>query len=312
MTYSIVARDEEAGQLGCAVQSHFFSGGPIVPWAEPGVGVVATQAQVEVSYGPRGLELMRAGRPPADSLAELLAEDPYAQIRQVAMVDAHGRVATHTGSRCIREAGDRQGAGVSVQANMMRHDTVPDAMLGAYQDASGELADRLLAALDAAQAEGGDIRGRQSAAILVVRGERSEDPCHDRLIDLRVEDHPDPLGELRRLVRVRRAYDAVERAELAAVRGDTDAATTAYAAALEEAGNVEPTFWYGVSLAAAGDVDRARAVLAPVFAAHDGWGELLRRLPDAGMFPDDPHYSIGCSPPEVLLLGHVTAASVKQ
>lgn len=288
MTYSIVARDEETGQLGCAVQSHFFSVGPIVPWAEPGVGVVATQAQVEVSYGPRGLELLRAGRAPAEALAELHAEDPYAEIRQVAMVDAQGRVATHTGARCIREAGDRQGPGVSVQANMMWHDTVPGAMLAAYQDASGDLADRLLAALDAAQAEGGDIRGCQSAAILIVRGERGDTPWHDRLVDLRVDDHPDPLAELRRLVRVRRAYDAVDRAELAAVRGDTDAATKEYAAALDGAGNVEPTFWYGVSLATAGKVEQARTVLAPVFATHDGWAELLRRLPDAGMFPEDP------------------------
>ncbi|MGH3095810.1 MAG: DUF1028 domain-containing protein [Streptosporangiales bacterium] len=288
MTYSIVARDEATGELGCAVQSHFFSVGPIVPWAEAGVGVVATQAQVEVSYGPRGLELLRAGRAPTDALAELLAEDPYAEIRQVAMVDATGRTAVHTGARCIREAGDRRGPGVSVQANMMSQDTVPDAMLAACQESSGDLVDRLLAALDAAQAEGGDIRGRQSAAILVVRGERSDAPWHDRLVDLRVDDHPEPLAELRRLVRVRRAYDAVDRAELAAVRGDTDAATREYAAALDGAGSVEPVFWYGVSLAASGKVGQARTVLAPVFAVHDGWAELLRRLPEAGMFPEDP------------------------
>lgn len=289
MTYSIVARDATTGELGCAVQSHFFSVGPIVPWVEAGAGAIATQAQVEVSYGPLGLERLRAGEPAAEALAALVGADEKSAHRQVAMVDAQGRVATHTGAMCIREAGHRQGDGVSVQANMMLRDTVPGTMLRAYEDASGDLADRLLAALDAAEAEGGDIRGRQSAAIVVVAGEPSGEPWRDRRVDLRVEDHPEPLVELRRLVGMRRAYDAVDRAELAGLHGDVETATAEYAKAEAAcADNVEPAFWFGVSVAMSGDVERARKVLAAPFAVHDGWKELLRRLPAAGMFPDDP------------------------
>lgn len=289
MTYSIVARDPETGQFGVAVQSHFFSVGPIVAWAEAGVGAVATQAHAEVSYGPRGLELMRGGTPAGRALGVLVFSDKEAERRQVAMVDSLGRVAAHTGERCIPEASDRQGEGVSVQANMMLKATVPDAMLAAYESATGDLADRLLAALDAAEAEGGDIRGKQSAALLVVQGRPSDKPWADRVIDLRVEDHPQPLEELRRLSAMRRAYDAVERAEQAALEGDMETAAAEYAKAEPGFGdNVEASFWAGVSLAAAGQEEQGRALLAKSFARHDGWKELLRRLPAAGMFPDDP------------------------
>jgi len=289
MTYSIVARDEETGRFGVAVQSHFFSVGPIVPWAEAGVGAVATQAHVEVSYGPRGLELMRGGATAGRALAALVLSDKEAEHRQVAIVDALGRVAAHTGDLCIAEAGDRQGEGVSVQANMMLNATVPDAMHAAYEKASGDLAERMLAAMDAAEAEGGDIRGRQSATIIVVRGRASDKPWSDRLIDLRVEDHPEPLVELRRLVEMRRAYDAVERAEQAGLEGDMESAAAEYAKAEAGVGdNVEASFWAGVSLAASGQEELARTQLAKSLGRHDGWKELLRRLPAAGMFPDDP------------------------
>jgi uncharacterized Ntn-hydrolase superfamily protein len=289
MTYSIVARDSETGQFGVAVQSHFFSVGPIVPWAEAGVGAVATQAFAEVSYGPRGLELMRGGTSAGRALGVLVLADKEADRRQVAMVDGLGRVAAHTGERCIAEAGDRQDDGVSVQANMMLKPTVPDAMLAAYLGASGDLADRLLAALDAAEAEGGDIRGRQSAAMLVVKAQASGKPWLDRVVDLRVEDHPVPLEELRRLVEMRRGYDAVERAEQAAMQDDLETAAAEYAKAEASVGdNVEASFWAGVSVAASGQEELARTLLAKSFAAHDGWKELLRRLPAAGMFPDDP------------------------
>jgi uncharacterized Ntn-hydrolase superfamily protein len=289
VTYSIVARDPETGQFGVAVQSHFFSVGSIVPWAESGVGAVATQAFAEVSYGPRGLELMRGGTSAGRALGVLVFADKEADRRQVAMVDALGRVAAHTGERCIAEAGDRQGDGVSVQANMMLKSTVPDAMLAAYEGSSGDLAERLLAALDAAEVEGGDIRGRQSAAIIVVNAKPSGKPWTDRVVDLRVEDHPLPVVELRRLVEMRRAYDAVERAEQAALQEDMETAAAEYAKAETGVGdNVEASFWAGVSVAASGQEDLARALLAKSFAAHDGWKELLRRLPEAGMFPDDP------------------------
>jgi uncharacterized Ntn-hydrolase superfamily protein len=288
MTYSIVARDAETGQLGVAVESHFFSVGPIVPWAEAGVGAVATQAHVEVSYGPRGLELMRDGTPAGRALGVLVLGDKEADHRQVAMVDAMGRVSAHTGEKCIAEAGDKQGDGVSVQANMMLNATVPDAMLAAYEKADGDLANRLLAALDAAEAEGGDIRGQQSAAIVIVKGRSSGKPWADKLMDLRVEDHPAPLQELRRLVQMRRGYDAVERAEAAWLSGDAETAAREYAVAEESVGdNVEASFWAAVSMAST-DERQAKTFLQKALAKHPGWGDLLRRLPAAGLFPNDP------------------------
>ena len=288
MTYSIVARDPETGQMGVAVESHFFSVGPIVPWAEAGVGAVATQAHVEVSYGPKGLELMREGTPAGRALGVLVLGDKEADHRQVAMVDTMGRVSAHTGEKCIAEAGDRQGEGVSVQANMMLNASVPDAMLAAYEKAEGDLAERLLAALDAAEAEGGDIRGKQSAAIVIVKGRSSGKPWADKIVDLRVEDHPDPLVELRRLVQMRRGYDAVERAEAAWLDGDQETAAREYAVAEQSVGdNVEASFWAAVSMASS-DEERAKTYLKKALAKHSGWGELLRRLPAAGFFPDDP------------------------
>jgi uncharacterized Ntn-hydrolase superfamily protein len=289
MTYSMVARDPATGQLGVAVQSHYFSVGSIVAWAEPGVGTVATQSFAEPAYGPRGLALIRAGRSAAGALGELIDADPGEAVRQVAIVDAAGRVAVHTGRRCIPEAGHRVGQQVSAQANMMRRDTVWHAMIEAYEAAEGDLALRLLAALDAAEAEGGDVRGRQSAAIVVVDGRRSDEPWRHRPVDLRVDDHPDPLPELRRLLELRRAYDRVERAEELALAGDLPGALAEYEQASEDVpDNTEFLFWRGVTLAGVGRVDEARDFLARAYAANDGWAELLRRLVDVGLIPDDP------------------------
>lgn len=290
MTYSLVARDPETGDLGVAVQSHFFSVGSIVSWAEPGVGAVATQSFAEVSYGPRGLELMRNGRSAAGALGELVDRDEGEAGRQVAMIDSGGRVAVHTGRSCIAEASHQVGVQMSAQANMMRRETVPRAMVEAYAAAEGErLAWRLLAALDAAEAEGGDIRGRQSAALLVVGGRRSDTPWEERRVDLRVEDHPEPLRELRRLLRLRAAYDLVEEAEQAAMRGDLQAAARHYQLAYDEApDNVEIAFWLGLSLAGAGQVEEGRAHVRRAVEVNHGWDELIRRLPAAGLLPDDP------------------------
>ena len=273
MTYSIVARDPATGELGVAVQSHYFAVGPVVPWLRPGIGAVATQAMVDVSYGPKALERLASGRSPAEALAELTADDSRAHTRQVAIVDATGAVATHTGDRCIAEAGHRDGEGWTVQANMMTNATVPDAMAAAYTGAierGDDLATRLLAALDAAEAEGGDIRGRQSAALVVVSGD-PDTPHWDRLYDVRVDDALEPLTELRRLVAVRRAY----------LTFDSDHAALG--------GNPELRFWKAIGLATAqGKVDEARAVLDAIYAQDERWRELLRRLPAAGTFPDDP------------------------
>jgi uncharacterized Ntn-hydrolase superfamily protein len=206
-TYSIVARDAQTGQLGVAVQSHWFGVGRLVTWAEAGVGAVATQAMVQVRYGPLGLERMRQGLSAQEALAELLAADDGRELRQVAMVDAGGDVAAHTGSQCIAEAGQETGAGFSAQANMMATQQVWPAMARAYREACGDLAERLLSALDAAQAAGGDLRGKQSAAMLIVGAERGPEPWAGVLLELRVEDHPEPLAELRRLVTLQRAYE---------------------------------------------------------------------------------------------------------
>jgi uncharacterized Ntn-hydrolase superfamily protein len=289
MTYSLVARDPETGDIGVAVQSHFFSVGSVVSWAEPGLGAVATQSFAEVSYGPRGLELMRAGRSAAGALGELVDRDEAEATRQVAMIDSAGRVAVHTGHSCIPEAGHRVGTQMSAQANMMRRPTVPDAMVEAYSAMTGDMADRLLAALDAAEAEGGDLRGRQSAALLVVGGKRSDTPWTHRRVDLRVEDHPEPLRELRRLVQLRRAYDAADEAERHAMRGDHAAAAERYERAHAAApDNLEIAFWLGLALAGSGRVEEGREHVRRACAVNDGWAELLRRLPQAGLLPDDP------------------------
>jgi uncharacterized Ntn-hydrolase superfamily protein len=261
----------------------------VVSWAEAGVGAVATQSIVEPAYGPRGLELMRAGASAPDALRRLLSEDDAESVRQVAFVDGHGRTAVHTGSRCIREAGHQVADGVSAQANMMERPTVPGAMLEAFRAADGELAQRLLAALEAAEREGGDIRGRQSAAMVVVAPRGGGGPTADRPVDLRVEDHAEPVAELRRLVELRTAYVRVEEADELAAAGDLEGALAGYAAAhAEQPGNAELAFWHGVTLAANGREQEAQELLDAAYAVGDGWRELLRRLPAAGLFPDDP------------------------
>jgi uncharacterized Ntn-hydrolase superfamily protein len=272
-----------------AVQSHFFSVGSVVSWAEAGVGAVATQSVVEPAYGPRGLALMRDGKSAPAALHQLLADDPQESARQVAMIDRGGRVAVHTGTRCIAHAGHAVGDQVSAQANIMERGTVPAAMIRAYSSASGAaLAERLVAALEAAEAEGGDLRGRQSAALLIVSARATGNPLEDRPADLRVEDHDDPLGELRRLVGMRRAYDRVDVGDQLAAAGDVEGALEEYEAAhRSQPDNLELAFWHGVALAVNGREDEAAQILRRAFAADSGWVELLKRLPAAGLFPDD-------------------------
>ncbi|TFG53034.1 MAG: DUF1028 domain-containing protein [Gemmatimonadales bacterium] len=290
-TYSIVARDSATGELGVAVQSHWFSVGPLVPWAEAGVGAVATQSFIEPGYGPLGLELMRLGRTAPEALKALVSTDADSMVRQVAMIDAQGRVAAHTGSRSIQAAGQRVGAQYSVQANLMERPTVWDAMARAYETASGDLADRLLAALIAAEGEGGDIRGRQSAALLVVRGSGTGRPWVDRRFDLRVEDHPDPVGELRRLVRLARAYEHLNEGDAHVTQNDLERALVSYGKATtlvpDNATNGEAAFWTGVTLAGAGRVDEGVAYLARAYRSDARWAALLRQLPAAGLLPAD-------------------------
>jgi uncharacterized Ntn-hydrolase superfamily protein len=288
MTYSIVARDPDTGEVGVAVQSHFFAVGSLVSWAEPGSGAVATQSVVEPAFGRRGLDLMRDGISAPEAMHRMLAGDPQEAYRQVAMVDRFGRTAVHTGGRCIQAAGHRVGNQVSVQANMMRSDRVPAAMAAAYAEAGGDLANRLVAALEAAEAEGGDLRGRQSAALRVVAEKPSESPLADQRFDLRVDDHDDPVPELRRLLELKRAYTRVDAADEMAAAGDVELALEQYAAAHEaQPDNPELAFWHGVALAGNGREDEARGMLGQAFRVSDGWRELLTRLPAAGLLPDD-------------------------
>ena len=289
MTYSIVARDAATGEVGVAVQSHWFAAGADVAWAEAGVGAVATQATIEVAHGPNGLALLRGGSSPGDALFALLSADADAAHRQLAIVDADGRVAAHTGSACIPEAGHRLGEGFSVQANMMRRASVWDAMHEAFVAAPGDLAHRLLAALDAAEDEGGDIRGRQAAGIDVVRPAASEEPWRGVLLHVHVDDHPEPLAELRRLVDLKAAYDLLDSSERRDLQGDTAGATAEHAKALSLAPDcTEIAFWAAIRQAEGGGIDEARATIAPALAEHSGWAELLRRLVDRRLVDVSP------------------------
>jgi len=283
-TFSIVARDPVTGDLGVAVQSHWFSVGGMVTWAEPGVGAVATQSFVEPAYGPKGLALMRDGTAAPEAMAQLVAADAQSAVRQLGFVDASGRAAAHTGARCITYAGHHVGTGYTVQANLMGNDKVVPAMQQAYESAKGDLADRMLAALDAAQAVGGDIRGCQSAAILIVSGKRSDTPWTEKKLDLRVEDSAAPLVELRRLVILARAYDHMNQGDLAVEKGEIERATEHYATAAKLVpDSPEMVYWQGIGLASKGQLERAKPLLDKVFAADRAWVELTRRLPAAGL-----------------------------
>jgi uncharacterized Ntn-hydrolase superfamily protein len=287
-TFSIVARDAESGEMGVAVQSHWFSVGSVVAWGEAGVGVVATQAMVEMSYGPKGVALMREGVPAPAALQALLEADEGSNRRQVAFIDSVNRVATHTGTRCIAEAGHVSGDGFSVQANMMKYDTVWPAMAKAYRETKGELSERMLAAMDAAQTCSGDIRGQQSAAILIVRGKPTGSIADDQIMDLRVEDNPRPLVELRRLLNIQRAYTLMNQGDAYLGAGDVPAALKAYSTAAGMAPDmVELPFWHAVTLADLGRVDESLPIFKSVFAVNPDWALLLQRLPPAGLMRED-------------------------
>jgi uncharacterized Ntn-hydrolase superfamily protein len=276
MTYSIVARDPATGELGVAVQSHWFSVGSLVPWAMPGVGAVATQANINVSYGPRGLELLGDGRDAAEAVRRLVQDDPGAEGRQVAIVDRNGGVAAHTGPGCMPEAGHVTGEAVSCQANIMASARVWPEMLSAFQAASGALADRLIEALDAAERAGGDLRGRQSAALVVVPAEGEP---WQTVVSLRVEDHPEPVPELRRLLGLRYAYLLADEADELVLHHRYEEAARLYREASDRApGNHELLFWSGLGAAATGDLDLAVAQVREAIALQPNWETMLERL----------------------------------
>jgi uncharacterized Ntn-hydrolase superfamily protein len=315
-TFSVVARDPVTGQIGVAVQSHWFAVGQIVPWAEAGVGAVATQSFVDPSYGKLGLDLLRAGKSAPDALRALLGGDAACEVRQVGFVDANGNVATFTGAKDIVAAGSIAsqesasqkvqcgsaggtlyvGRDFAVQANLMASDKVWPAMAKAYAESKGDLAERMLAALDAAQSVGGDIRGKQSAALIVVNAKSTGRAWQDRVLDVRVDDHADPLAELRRLVLLQRAYNHMNAGDLAVEHKDNEAALREYSAAAAIASTTagiapsriaEMTYWHAVALVNMKRVDEALPLFARAYALQPSWRELTPRLSKVGLLPDD-------------------------
>ena len=288
-TFSIIARDPASGQLGVAVQSHAFAAGAIVPWAETNVGAVATQAHCEISYGPLGLDLMRAGKSAPQALAALLAADEKRDVRQVAMIDRHGNVAVHTGSRCIASAGHITGENFSVQGNILANDTVWGKMAAAFQAAKGvDLSEKLMEALEAGQDAGGDVRGMQAGGIRVVAG--PNDPLERTFVtDIRVDDHDRPLVEMRRVLTVSRGEEWLGMAELALRNQDLKLAKEYYAKLRGlVVGSREVHFWYATTLVEAGYVDEALPIFAEVFAIEPLWHDMIDRLVAVGHFPNNP------------------------
>jgi uncharacterized Ntn-hydrolase superfamily protein len=286
MTYSIVARDLRTGELGIAVQSRFFAAGRIVPWIEAGIGAIASQSFANPVYGFEGLRLLRAGLAPREALEKLVHQDPGAALRQVAILDARGRAAVHTGASCVAAAGHAIGAQCSAQANMMAKDAVWDAMIDAFERASGDLPERLLQAMQAAEREGGDLRGRQAAALIVVAAEPGTDAKGDRVIDLRIDDHPDPVGEIGRQLSYARAHQRAARSrekmlagELAGALADLDACCAACPD--------EPDFLTrrALVLLALGRMGEAREAMERACANNPGWAEFALRFADAGILP---------------------------
>jgi uncharacterized Ntn-hydrolase superfamily protein len=284
-TFSIVARDETTGEMAVAVQSHWFSVGTTVSWGEAGVGVVATQSFVNKSFGIRGLDLLRRGLTAQEALDVLLKDDEGREVRQVAILDTKGNVATHTGKLCIQYASHIQGKQFSVQSNMMLGDKVCIAMAAAFEKSKGlPLAERLLKALEAAQGAGGDIRGKQSAAILVVPAKSEGKPWDERTVDLRVEDAADPIKELHRVYNVQLAYQHMNNGDLATEKNDMVGAMNEYNAAMKMMpANLEMQYWTAITLANNKQVDKAIPILKKVFTADKNWKELTRRLPTVNL-----------------------------
>jgi len=278
-TYSIVARDTVTGNIAVAVQSHWFSVGSVVTYGKAGVGVVATQSFVNPSYGPKGLALMGQGLSPQQALDVLLANDSGEMFRQVAFLNTKGEVATHTGSSCIEAAGHRQGKNFSVQANMMLNNTVWDAMAKAFETTTGDFSDRIIAALKAAQGEKGDIRGSQSAAILIVRPVATGNSWEDIVMDLRVDDNPNPVVELERLVKLHKAYDFMNQGDLAMEAGDTKKAEALYLSAQKMfPDNLEMKYWYAINLLNNKEFEKAHPILKDIFKQDINWKTLTSRL----------------------------------
>lgn len=287
-TYSIVAFDPQTGDMGVAVQSHWFSVGTIVSWGEAGVGVIATQSFVNASFGPRGLELLKQGKSPQEVVDQLISSDDGRDFRQLAVLDSKGRAASYTGVKCIQPAGNIAEENFSVQANLMLNYNVWPAMAESFKNSKGKLAERMLTALEAAENAGGDIRGKQSAALLVVRGKSTGKVWEDRIVDLRVDDHPQPLIELRRLLSVHRAYEHMNNGDLAVEKNEMDKAMAEYSAAMKMfPDNLEMKYWTAVTLANNGRINEALPMFKEIFSKDNNWKILTPRLVPSGLLTVD-------------------------
>lgn len=287
-TYSIVAMDTLTGEMGVAVQSHWYSVGTIVSWGDAGVGVVATQSFVNPSFGPRGLALLKQGLTANQVLDLLIDTDEGKNVRQLAILDANGNVSAFTGKDCIDFAGHKIGNNYSVQANMMLNETVPKAMAESFEKSTGSLEDRLMLALEAAEAEGGDIRGRQSAALLVVKPKSTGQPWLDRKVDIRVDDHPEPLKELRRILKVHHAYEHMNKGDLAIENNNMELAMEEYSAAEELfPENEEMKYWHAVTLANIGQITESLPLFKDVFSRNKNWVTLTSRLKKSNLLNVD-------------------------
>jgi len=283
-TYSIVAFDEKTGDMGVAVQSHWFSVGTIVTWGEAGVGVVATQSFVNPAFGPGGLDLLRKGKTPQEAVNELLKSDEGREFRQLAILDSKGNAASFTGKLCIQPAGNIVGKNFSVQANLMSNDKIWPAMAEAFQKSKGSLAEKMLLALEAAEKAGGDVRGKQSAALLVVRANSTGKVWEDRLVDIRIDDSSAPLPELRRLLKVHRAYEHMNNGDLAVEKNDMDKAMMEYSSAMKMfPDNLEMKYWTAVALANKGMMKEAVPMFKEIFKRDKNWKDLTPRLLPNGL-----------------------------
>jgi Uncharacterized conserved protein len=289
-TFSIVGRDARTGEMAVAVQSHWFSVGSAVSWGEAGIGVVATQSFVNKSFGLRGLAFLKEGKSPEEVMNLLLQNDPGKEVRQVAILDTKGRVATHTGKNCIDDAGHVNGENFSVQANMMLNKSIVPAMEKAWKENNSlALAERMIAVLKAAQQAGGDIRGKQSAALLVVKGVASNEPWNDRAIDLRVDDAAQPIAELERLLKTYRAYEHMNQGDLEIETGNMEKAMAEYRAAMTMfPDNLEMQYWTAITLASNKKIKEASVMLQKIYQKDQNWRELTRRLPKVGLLPVSP------------------------
>ncbi|OGU34420.1 MAG: Zn-dependent protease [Ignavibacteria bacterium GWB2_35_6b] len=283
-TYSIVARDEQTGEIGVAVQTHWFNVGMRVSWAEAGVGAIATQSFTNASFGSLGLELLRQGKSSQEVVDELIASDDGRDFRQLAVIDKKGNAAAYTGKKCIQPAGHIVGENFSVQANLMLNDKVWPAMAEAFKNTKGSLSERMMATLEAGQNAGGDIRGKQSAAMIIVKGESSGKKWEDEVLHLRIADHPEPIKEMRRLLNVQNAYTHMNIGDEAIEKNDFESAEKEYSAAMEiYPENLEIKYWYAVALANAGKVEESLSLFKDVFSKDENWRTLTKRLPDSDL-----------------------------